>query len=68
VVELAALPGALRSRALKRWAEAGCTGAVTSAHVQALRALVEDWHGQGPVDLPGGVRVARREGRLHFLP
>jgi tRNA(Ile)-lysidine synthase len=68
VVELAALPGALRGRALKRWAESGCTGAVTSSHVQALRALVEDWHGQGPVGLPGGVRAERRDGRLHFLP
>jgi len=65
---LAALPGALRGRALKRWAESGCRGAVTSAHVDALRALVEDWRGQGPVALPGGVRAQRREGRLHFVP
>jgi tRNA(Ile)-lysidine synthase len=68
VVELSALPGALRGRALKRWAESGCTGAVTFLHVQALRALVEDWHGQGPVALPGGVGAERRGGRLHFLP
>jgi tRNA(Ile)-lysidine synthase len=68
VAELAALPGALRSRALKRWAESGCAGAVTTAHVAALRALVEDWRGQGPVALPGGVRAGRRDGRLHFLP
>ena len=66
VAELAALPGALRGRALKRWAQSRCTGAVTSAHVQALRALVEDWRGQGPVALPGGVRAERRDGRLHF--
>ena len=62
--ELAALPAALRSRALKRWAEQQCGSAVTSAHVDALRALVEDWRGQGPVALPGGVRVVRRDGRL----
>ncbi len=64
VAELAALPAALRSRALKRWAEQQCGSAVTSAHVDALRALVEDWRGQGPVALPGGVRVERRDGRL----
>jgi len=61
---LAALPAALRSRALKRWAEQACGQAVTAAHVSALRALVEQWSGQGPVALPGGVRVARRDGRL----
>jgi tRNA(Ile)-lysidine synthase len=62
--ELTALSAALRARALKRWAEQRCDGAVTAAHVDALRALVESWHGQGPVALPGGVRVARRDGRL----
>ena len=61
VAELLALPAALRARALKRWAERACGRAVTAAHVDALRALVEDWHGQGPVALPGGVR-ARRDG------
>jgi tRNA(Ile)-lysidine synthase len=64
VKELAALLPALRSRALKRWAEAACGTAVTSQHVDALRALVDDWHGQGPVALPGGVQVERRDGRL----
>ena len=59
VVELLALVPALRSRALKAWAERVCGRAVTSAHVEALRALVEDWHGQGAVALPGGRRVAR---------
>jgi tRNA(Ile)-lysidine synthase len=58
-LELAALPAALRSRALKQWAERLAGTAVTAAHVGALRALVEDWSGQGPVDLPGGVRVRR---------
>lgn len=64
VAELAALPAALRTRALKRWAERACGSAVTSAHVDALRALVEDWRGQGPVGLPGGVPAERRDGRL----
>jgi tRNA(Ile)-lysidine synthase len=68
VGELAALPAALRSRALKRWAEQACGHAVTSAHVEALRALVEDWRGQGAVALPGGSRAVRRSGRLVAHP
>ena len=65
---LAALPAALRSRALKRAAERACGAAVTAAHVDALRALVEDWHGQGPVALPRGVTVRRAGPRLAFGP
>lgn len=68
VVVLAALPAALRARAVKRWAERACGSAVTKAHVDALRVLVEDWRGQGPVALPGGVRAVRRDGRLLAEP
>ena len=68
VAELLALPAALRGRALKRWAERACGHAVTAAHVDALRALVEDWHGQGPVALPGGVRAGRDGARLASGP
>ena len=64
VAALADLQPALRARALKRWAAVRCDGAITSAHVDALRALVEDWHGQGAVALPGGLRVTRADGRL----
>ena len=68
VAVLAALPPALLARAVKRWAEHACDGAVTAAHVDALRALVEAWRGQGPVALPGGVQVGREGGRLRRLP
>ena len=68
VVELAAMLPALRARALKRWAEAVSGRALTGVQVVALRALVEDWHGQGPVALPGGGRVSRVGGRLAFTP
>jgi tRNA(Ile)-lysidine synthase len=61
---LAALLPALRSRALKRWAERISGRPVTSVHVDALRALVDAWSGQGPVDLPGGIRVRRAAGVL----
>jgi tRNA(Ile)-lysidine synthase len=66
--ELALLPAALCSRALKLWAERLSGRAVTSAHIDALRALVDDWSGQGPVDLPGGARIRRTEGRLRPEP
>ena len=68
VAALAAMPAALRARALKRWAEERCGRSLTAVQVQALRALVEDWHGQGPVALPGGGRVSRVAGRLAFTP
>jgi tRNA(Ile)-lysidine synthetase-like protein len=68
VAELAAMLPAVRGRSLKAWAEQQCGRSVTSAHVAALRALVEDWRGQGPVALPGGGQVARVAGRLAFTP
>ena len=68
VAVLAGQLPAVRARSVKAWAEQRCGQAVTSAHVDALRALVEDWHGQGPVALPGGGRVRRVAGRLAFDP
>ena len=52
---------AIRTRVLHAWAkELGASGAALShRHVAALDALITDWHGQGPVHLPGGIRVAR---------
>ena len=66
VVGLASLPRALRTRILRSAAiTAGCpAGALTSAHVDRLEALVSDWHGQGAVDLPGGLAGERAYGRL----
>lgn len=59
-------PDAVRTRVLHRWArESGVPGsALSHRHVAALDALVTDWHGQGPVHLPGGLTVARRAGLL----
>ena len=66
VVGLASLPRALRTRILRSAAiTAGCpAGALTSAHVDRLEALVSDWRGQGAVDLPGGLAGERAYGRL----
>lgn len=35
-------------------------GSLSAAHLASLDALVCDWHGQGPVHLPGGTRGRRR--------
>jgi tRNA(Ile)-lysidine synthase len=66
VAVLARLPEAIRTRVLLRWAASlGAPGsALSHRHVAALDALVTDWHGQGPVSLPGGIPVVRREGAL----
>jgi tRNA(Ile)-lysidine synthase len=63
---LVRLPDAVRTRVLHRWARGlGVPGAALShRHVSALDALVTQWHGQGPVALPGGTLVARRGAAL----
>ena len=68
IATLAALPPALRARALKAWAERGAGRPVTAVQVAALRALVEDWHGQGAVALAGGATVRRTGGVLALAP
>lgn len=69
---LAGLPRAVRTRVIRSAAvAAGCPGsALTSAHVDRLEALVSQWHGQGAVDLPGGLAGERVYGRLviHRVP
>ena len=66
LVGLADLPQAVRTRVLRLAAlDAGCpAGSLAAVHVAALDALVTDWHGQGPVDLPGGVEAVRACDRL----
>ncbi|NLE71015.1 MAG: hypoxanthine phosphoribosyltransferase [Actinomycetales bacterium] len=67
---LARAPDAVRRRALRdllvRWGAPA--GSLARVHVLAVDALVTDWRGQGPVSLPGGIRVARRYGRLTLAP
>jgi tRNA(Ile)-lysidine synthase len=68
VSALRELPAAVRTRVLRRAAvDAGSpAGSLTAAHVAALEALVVDWHGQGPVSLPGGLEASRSYDRLRF--
>lgn len=59
---------AVRSRVLRAAAGAAGVpaGAILSAHVSMLEALVISWTGQGPVSLPGGIEAFRTSGRLVF--
>jgi tRNA(Ile)-lysidine synthase len=68
VDELAMLLPAVRRRVLRLAAvDAGTPpGALGAVHLAAVDALVTNWHGQGPVSLPGGRAVVRRYGRLSF--
>ncbi|MCH8627644.1 tRNA lysidine(34) synthetase TilS [Arsenicicoccus piscis] len=71
VAALAALPRAVRTRVLRLAAlrvapgagapaaGAPTAGAPSATQVAAMDRLVTGYHGQGPVALPGGVRVAR---------
>lgn len=63
------MPEAVRSRVLRSAAiSAGCPpGALTAAHVARVTELVTGWHGQRWVDLPGGVRAFRQDGRVLFV-
>lgn len=68
ITALAGLPTAVRTRALRRAAIAAGVpaGALTAGHVREVDRLVTDWHGQGPVCLPGAVVAHRTCDRLSF--
>lgn len=69
VEELADLPAAVRARVLREaFFRAGAPeGSLSAAHLAPVEALITDWHGQGLISLPGGVKVERISGRLSFL-
>lgn len=66
VGDLTRLAPALRSRVWRRLlvAAGAPAGSLTSGHVAGCDRLVTDWHGQGPLHLPGDLRVSRSGGRL----
>ena len=63
---LLANPPALRQRLIRLAVSSEFGVALTRAQTLEVARLVTDWHGQEGVDLPG-VRVVRRDGRLHFV-
>jgi tRNA(Ile)-lysidine synthase len=70
VVALTTQAPAVRARVLRAWAlSLGCSpSALSHRHVDALDALVTAWRGQGPTDLPGGIRIVRTMGLLRRAP
>lgn len=68
VDDLGGLHPAVRTRVLRLAAlAAGVPAAeLTREHVLAVDRLVTAWRGQKWIDLPGHVKVVRRDGRLHL--
>jgi tRNA(Ile)-lysidine synthase len=62
---LAVNPAALRNRIIRLVARSEFGVSLSRTHTLAIAALVTDWHGQGPIDVPG-IRVTRNGRRLHF--
>jgi tRNA(Ile)-lysidine synthase len=65
VAALAANPPALRQRLIRLAVRAEFHVSLGRAHTLEVARLVTEWHGQGPLDLPG-VRVERRHGLIVF--
>jgi tRNA(Ile)-lysidine synthase len=62
VAALEANPPALRQRLIRLAVFSEFHVSLSRSHTLEIARLVTDWHGQGPIDVPG-VRVERR-GRL----
>ena len=66
VAELESLPKALRIRLLRLaiYDLGAPEGSLSADHLAPVEALITNWHGQGEISLPGGVKVERISGRL----
>ncbi len=66
---LSTLARAIRSRILRAaiYAAGAPSGSISADHLAGVEALVTSWRGQGPLSLPGGVKVERISGRLSLL-
>jgi tRNA(Ile)-lysidine synthase len=62
---LEANPAALRQRIIRHVLSSEFGVALSRAQTLEVARLVTDWHGQGPLDLPG-IRVVRADGRIQF--
>jgi tRNA(Ile)-lysidine synthase len=63
---LEANPPALRNRIIRFVVFSEFGVALERVHVVGVARLVTDWHGQKPLDLPGGIRAARAGGHIVF--
>lgn len=60
-------PRAIGTRVLRGWLVAGGVVEPGYTHLQAVLGLVDAWHGQQGIDLPGGRRVVRQGGCLVLI-
>lgn len=56
---LAANPAALRQRIIRHVVQSEFGVSLSRSQTLEVARLVTDWHGQGPIDLPGGARATR---------
>jgi tRNA(Ile)-lysidine synthase len=66
VAVLAANPSALRQRIIRAVVAHEFHVSLSRERTLEVARLVTDWHGQGPLDLPG-IKVERAGGRIHFV-
>lgn len=68
ISELEKLSTAVRTRVLRHLAiRAGVlVNDLSREHVMSIDNLITNWHGQGPLNLPGQVNVKRESGKLIF--
>ena len=68
ISELEKFPSAVRTRVLRHLAiRAGVlVNDLSRDHILSIDRLITDWHGQGPLNLPGQVNVKRESGKLIF--
>jgi tRNA(Ile)-lysidine synthase len=63
---LAANPAALRQRIIRHVVASEFGVSLTRTQTLEVARLVTGWHGQGPIDLPGGIRARRDRGLIVF--
>src|SRR5918994_937464 len=66
VAALAANPAALRQRVIRHIVASEFGVSLSRTQTLEVARLATDWHGQGPIDLPGGIRARREQGLVLF--
>ncbi|MFF2271584.1 tRNA lysidine(34) synthetase TilS [Agromyces sp. NPDC058136] len=66
VAALAANPAALRQRIIRHVVASEFGVSLSRTQTLEVARLATDWHGQGPIDLPGGALATRAGGHLVF--
>lgn len=66
IAALAANPAALRQRIIRHVVASEFGVSLSRVQTLEVARLVTDWHGQGPIDLPGGALATRAGAHLVF--